>query len=54
LTRMAPDLPLVCKGMLMRRRHIPVVNVIFDVLSVEGVSMMRVPYWSLSLRARAP
>jgi bifunctional non-homologous end joining protein LigD len=40
----APDFPLVCERMLMRRRQIHVVYVIFDVLSVEGVSLMRAPY----------
>ena len=40
----APDFPLVCERMLMRRRHIHVVYVIFDLLSLEGVSLMRVPY----------
>jgi bifunctional non-homologous end joining protein LigD len=40
----APDFPLVCERMLMRRRHISVVYVVFDVLSVEGVSLMRAPY----------
>jgi bifunctional non-homologous end joining protein LigD len=43
-TSVAPDFPLVCERMLMRRRHIPVVYVIFDVLSLEGVSLMRAPY----------
>jgi bifunctional non-homologous end joining protein LigD len=39
-----PDFPLVCERMLMRRRQIHLVYVIFDVLSVEGVSLMRAPY----------
>ena len=39
-----PDFPLVCERMLMRRRHIPVVYVIFDVLSIEGASLMHAPY----------
>jgi bifunctional non-homologous end joining protein LigD len=39
-----PDFPLVCERMLMRRRHIAVVYVVFDVLSLEGVSLMRAPY----------
>lgn len=39
-----PDFPLVCERMLMRRRHIPVVLVIFDVLSLDGVSLMGAPY----------
>jgi bifunctional non-homologous end joining protein LigD len=30
--------------MLMRRRHIPVVYVIFDVLSLDGEDLMRAPY----------
>jgi bifunctional non-homologous end joining protein LigD len=40
----APDFPLVCERMLMRRRQIHVVYVIFDVLSLEGVSLLRAPY----------
>jgi bifunctional non-homologous end joining protein LigD len=40
----APDFPLVCERMLMRRRHIPVVFVIFDVLSLDGYSLMAEPY----------
>ena len=39
-----PDFPLVCERMLMRRWHISVVYVIFDVLSLEGVSLLRAPY----------
>jgi ATP-dependent DNA ligase len=30
--------------MLMRRRHIHVVYVVFDVLSLEGISLLRAPY----------
>ena len=30
--------------MLLRRRHIPVVYVIFDVLSLAGEDLMRAPY----------
>ena len=40
----APDFPLVCERMLMRHRQIHVVYVIFDVLSLEGVSLLRAPY----------
>jgi bifunctional non-homologous end joining protein LigD len=40
----APDFPLVCERMLMRRRHIPVVFVIFDVLSLRRRSLMAEPY----------
>jgi|SRR5512132_762402 bifunctional non-homologous end joining protein LigD len=39
-----PDFPLVCERMLMRRRHIHVVYVVFDVLGLEGISLMRAPY----------
>jgi bifunctional non-homologous end joining protein LigD len=39
-----PDFPRVCERMLMRRRQVPVVYVVFDVLSLEGVSLMREPY----------
>jgi ATP-dependent DNA ligase len=38
-----PDFPLICERMLMRRRQVAVVYVIFDVLSLEGVSLMRAP-----------
>jgi len=39
-----PDFPLVCERMLMRRRHIPVVYVIFDVLCLDGRDLMAQPY----------
>jgi bifunctional non-homologous end joining protein LigD len=39
-----PDFPLVCERMLMRRRHIPVVFVVFDVLSLDGRSLITKPY----------
>ena len=39
-----PDFPLICERMLMRRHHIPVVFVIFDVLSLEGKDLMQAPY----------
>src|SRR4051812_13640589 len=39
-----PDFPLVCERMLMRRKNIAVVYVIFDVLSVDGRSLMGEPY----------
>jgi bifunctional non-homologous end joining protein LigD len=39
-----PDFPLVHERMPMRRRHVNVVYVIFDLLSLEGVSLMRAPY----------
>jgi len=39
-----PDFPLVCERMLMRRAHIPVVYVIFDVLGLDGHSLMGEPY----------
>jgi bifunctional non-homologous end joining protein LigD len=39
-----PDLPLVCQRVLMRRRHISVVYIVFDVLRLEGISLMRAPY----------
>jgi bifunctional non-homologous end joining protein LigD len=39
-----PDFPLVCQRVLMRRRHISVVYIVFDVLSLEGISLMRAPY----------
>jgi bifunctional non-homologous end joining protein LigD len=40
----APDFPLVCERILMRRRQIHVVYVIFDLLSLEGVSLLRAPH----------
>jgi bifunctional non-homologous end joining protein LigD len=43
-TEGAPDFPLLCERMLMRRRHIPVAYVIFDVLSLDGRKLMGVPY----------
>jgi bifunctional non-homologous end joining protein LigD len=39
-----PDFPLVCERMLMRRHHVPVVYVIFDVLYLGGHSLMGEPY----------
>jgi bifunctional non-homologous end joining protein LigD len=39
-----PDFPLICERVLMRRRRIPMVYVIFDVLSLDGRSLMREPY----------
>jgi hypothetical protein len=38
-----PDFPLVCKAVLHRRDSIPLVFVAFDVLSVEGRSVVREP-----------
>jgi bifunctional non-homologous end joining protein LigD len=32
----APDFPLVCERMLMRRRQVPVTFVVFDVLRLAG------------------
>ena len=40
----APDFPLVCERMLMRRRQIPVTLVVFDLLRLEGESLMTLPY----------
>jgi ATP-dependent DNA ligase len=39
-----PDFPLVCERMLVRRRHIRVVDVLFDVLSLDGRSLMNERY----------
>jgi bifunctional non-homologous end joining protein LigD len=39
-----PDFPLVCERMLMRLRDIQLTYVIFDVLSLDGESLMRAPY----------
>jgi bifunctional non-homologous end joining protein LigD len=40
----SPDFPLICERMLMRRQHVPITYVIFDVLSLEGTSLLGVPY----------
>src|SRR4051812_3449449 len=48
-----PDFPLVCERMLMRRRHVVVVYVIFDVLSLDGESLMRSPYSERRARLEA-
>jgi bifunctional non-homologous end joining protein LigD len=40
----APDFPLVCERMLMRHRHVSVAYLIFDVLSLDGRSLMAEPY----------
>jgi bifunctional non-homologous end joining protein LigD len=39
-----PDFPFLCERMLMRRPQIPIVYVIFDVLSLDGRSLMAQPY----------
>jgi bifunctional non-homologous end joining protein LigD len=39
-----PDFPLVCERLLNRRRHIHLTHVIFDVLSLEGMSLMHERY----------
>jgi bifunctional non-homologous end joining protein LigD len=41
----APDFPLVCERMLMRRHSIAVTYVIFDLLSLDGGSLLDQPYW---------
>ena len=40
-----PDFPLVCERLLNRRHHIRLAFVIFDVLSIEGRSLLRAPYF---------
>src|SRR5262249_4327127 len=40
----APDFPLLCERMLMRRAGIFVTYVLFDVLSLEGENLMAAPY----------
>jgi bifunctional non-homologous end joining protein LigD len=40
----APDFPLLCERMLMRRPGIPVTFMIFDLLSIDGVDLTRAPY----------
>jgi bifunctional non-homologous end joining protein LigD len=39
-----PDFLLICERILMRRRHVHIVYVVFDVLSVDGTSLMAQPY----------
>jgi len=48
-----PDFPLVCERMLMRRRDVAIVYVIFDVLSLDGESLMRSPYSERRARLEA-
>jgi bifunctional non-homologous end joining protein LigD len=40
----APDFPLVCERMLMRQPGIAVTYVVFDVLTLDGRSLMNEPY----------
>jgi bifunctional non-homologous end joining protein LigD len=40
----SPDFPLVCERMLMRRSQITVVFVIFDLLNLDGRSLLAEPY----------
>jgi bifunctional non-homologous end joining protein LigD len=40
----ALDFPLVCERILMRRRQIPVMFVVFDLLRLAGDSLMAFPY----------
>ena len=40
----SPDFPLICERMLMRRHHIRITYVIFDVLSLDGRSLVGQPY----------
>jgi ATP-dependent DNA ligase len=40
----APDFPLLCERMLMRRPGIAVTYMVFDLLSVHGESLLRAPY----------
>jgi bifunctional non-homologous end joining protein LigD len=40
----AHDFPLLCERMLMKGRQIPIVYVIFDILSLDGHSLMGEPY----------
>jgi len=39
-----PDFPLVCERMLMRRRHVHLTYIVFDVLSLNGENLMGAPY----------
>jgi bifunctional non-homologous end joining protein LigD len=40
----APDFPSVCERLLNRRQHIPLTYLIFDVLSLDGRSLVGEPY----------
>jgi bifunctional non-homologous end joining protein LigD len=40
----APDFPLLCERMLMRRPGIAVTYIIFDLLSIDGEDLTRAPY----------
>jgi bifunctional non-homologous end joining protein LigD len=40
----APDFPLICERVLMHRHHVRVAYLIFDVLCLDGVSLMSAPY----------
>jgi bifunctional non-homologous end joining protein LigD len=40
----APDFPLLCERMLMRRPGISVTLMVFDLLTLDGVNLMRAPY----------
>jgi bifunctional non-homologous end joining protein LigD len=41
----APDFPLICERMLMRQPGIAITYVIFDLLSLDGNSLLRAPYF---------
>jgi bifunctional non-homologous end joining protein LigD len=40
----SPDFPLLCERMLIRRSGIAVTYMVFDLLSVDGESLLRAPY----------
>jgi bifunctional non-homologous end joining protein LigD len=40
----SPDFPLVCQRLLNRHQHIRLTYVIFDVLTLEGRSLLHLPY----------
>jgi bifunctional non-homologous end joining protein LigD len=39
-----PDFPQLCECVLMRRTSVPTTFIVFDVLSVDGRNVMRLPY----------
>jgi bifunctional non-homologous end joining protein LigD len=39
-----PDFPLICECLLQHRYRIPLTYMVFDVLSVDGESVIREPY----------
>jgi ATP-dependent DNA ligase len=49
-----PSFPRLCRRMLAGQRAIPVMFVVFDVLAVDGESLVRLPYRARRERLEAP